>query len=299
MSFSSLVKNELSRINPGNNEYLRAEFDGIIQTGSYSSDGKGIRIVTENAAYARRVYMLIKHVLMTTAQVSCRKNNKLKKHTSFTVFSELSYEKKIFDPAEYRSNDELKKSFLRGAFLSSGSVSDPEKTYHLEIIAKNSEAAAVIMELMNDYDLKSKVIRRKEHFIVYIKEGDNIADFLNIIGAHKSLIELENVRILKDMRNSVNRVVNCETANLDKTVNASVRQIHNIEYIKENIGFDNLSESLRQIAFLRLKHREASLKELGEMLNPPIGKSGVNHRIRKLEEIARKYKIPEDPGGIS
>lgn len=297
MSFSSHVKNELSRINIDNMEYLKAEFEGILLAGNYLSDLNGIRVATENAAFARRVYMLVKRIFGHAPEVTCRKNNRLRKHPVFTVESGLYYEKTGFSPDDYRSDMERVKSFLRGAFLSSGSISDPKKTYHLEINARSREGAVVIMALMEDYGLTPRTIKRKGNFIVYLKEGDNIADFLNIAGAHKSLLELENIRILKEMRNTVNRVVNCETANLDKTVNASLNQIQNIEYIGEFIGMENIPEGLRQAACLRLKHREASLKELGEMLDPPLGKSGVNHRMRKLEDIVKKHKLTRKTKG--
>lgn len=183
-----------------------------------------------------------------------------------------------------------KRAFLRGAFLAGGSVSDPEKTYHLEIAAHYRDFASLIRTIINTYALHSKVIRRKGSMVVYLKEGENIVDFLNIIGAHRALLTLENIRILKEMRNNVNRLVNCETANLDKTVNASVRQISNIKYIQQHIGLETLPENLKEIAVMRLKHTDASLRELGDMLNPPLGKSGVNHRLRKLEKIADDYR---------
>lgn len=194
----------------------------------------------------------------------------------------------------YRIDDKkrcCKKSYLKGAFLSAGSMSDPEKTYHLEIISHHRSLAKEVNDLITYFNLNAKVIKRKGYFVVYLKEGENIVDFLNIIGAHGALLELENVRILKEMRNNVNRIVNCETANLQKTVDASIRQVENIKYIRDNLGFDNLPENLVQIAELRLEYSDASLKELGEMLSPTLGKSGVNHRLRKLDEIAENTRL--------
>lgn len=150
--------------------------------------------------------------------------------------------------------------------------------------------ATEVSDLMDSFKLHSKVTKRKGNYVVYLKEGENIVDFLNIIGAHSALLELENIRILKEMRNNVNRIVNCETANLQKTVDASVRQVENINYIKEHLGFDKLPENLREIAKMRLAYSDATLKELGEMLNPPLGKSGVNHRLRKLDKIAESLR---------
>ena len=167
-----------------------------------------------------------------------------------------------------------------------GSASDPGKSYHLEITCKTGSGAAYIAGVMGAFGLSPGTMCRNEQFVAYIKEGEGIVDFLNVVGAHSALMSFENVRILKDMRNSVNRIVNCETANLDKTLNASVRQIRSINYISEHIGIENLEPGLREIARLRLENSEISLVELGQLLDPPLSKSGVNHRLRKLEEIA-------------
>lgn len=162
--------------------------------------------------------------------------------------------------------------------------------YHLEIINHKKKSAVETSEIINGFGLHAKIIRRKGTYVTYLKEGENIVDFLNIIGAHKALMELENVRILKEMRNNVNRIVNCETANLDKTVNASLRQVDNIKFIQKFIGFDNLPKNLKDIAELRVLYCDLNLTELGEKLNPPLGKSGVNHRLRKLDEIAENVR---------
>lgn len=154
----------------------------------------------------------------------------------------------------------------------------------------DSDYALDLSKLINGYGLNSKVIQRKSSFIVYIKEGEQIVDLLNIIGAHSSLLELENIRIMKEMRNNVNRLVNCETANLSKTVNAAVRQMESIKLIQKEIGLNRLPENLRDIAELRLNYPDESLKELGEMLNPKVGKSGVNHRLRRIEKIADELR---------
>jgi len=297
LSFCSRVKNELSRINKNKKCCLEAELSAIISVNSLpdskKSEKSSIKIVTENAAFARRTFSLIKELSGICPKVVCRKSQKLKKHTTFilTIQNGREIEQKYRRKFEFiKTRECCKRAFLRGAFLAAGSISDPEKTYHLEISVKTLELANKLVELINSYDLNSKIIKRKGYYVVYLKEGDHIVDFLNIIGAHGSLLELENIRILKDMRNNVNRIVNCETANLDKTVTASLRQIKNIEYLRDNFGLDNLPENLRQIAELRLKYSDASLKELGQMLNPPLGKSGVNHRLRKLEQLAEELK---------
>ena len=153
------------------------------------------------------------------------------------------------------------------------------------------EHVARILEIMGIFGIEAKTIERKHNFVVYMKEGAAIVDFLNVVGAHKALMEFENVRILKEMRNSINRQVNCETANIKKTVSAAARQTEDIRYIHDTIGFGNLSENLSQIAKLRLENPDVSLKELGQMLEPPIGKSGVNHRLRKLSEMAQGLRL--------
>ena len=178
------------------------------------------------------------------------------------------------------------RAFLRGAFLAGGSVSDPLKTYHFEISCSSNEKALQLLQLMAQFDIEGKSILRKRHYIVYIKEGAQIVDMLNVMGAHHSLMEMENVRILKEMRNTVNRRVNCETANINKTVSAAVKQVEDITLIRDSIGFSQLSEGLREIAQLRLDYPEATLTELGRMLSAPVGKSGVNHRLRKLSMMA-------------
>lgn len=181
---------------------------------------------------------------------------------------------------------EAKRAFIRGTFLSCGSVTDPEKSYHLEFVLHDPEEAELITNLLAGFGIEARRITRKGHPIVYLKESAAISDVLNICGAHVSLMKLENDRIMKDMRNAINRKVNCETANLDKTVDAANRQLHEIELIQQSIGLENLPDHLREIALVRLENPEASLIELGQLLNPPVGKSGVNHRLRKLGEIA-------------
>lgn len=174
--------------------------------------------------------------------------------------------------------------------MTSGSVSNPQKGYHLEIVCDNEERAALAEKIMADLGVESRRIARKKYSVCYIKDGTMIVDMLNIMGAHISLMNMENVRILKDISNNVNRRVNCEAANLNKTVSAAVRQIQDINYVIEKKGMAYFPENLRRLAEIRLEEPDASLKELGEMMNPPIGKSGVNHRLRKISEIAEDLR---------
>ena len=179
-----------------------------------------------------------------------------------------------------------KKSLLRGAFLSGGSVSDPSRSYHMEVVCGSEEAAEEVKEIAASFEVESRIVRRKNSFVVYIKESDDIVTMLSIFEAPGALMDMENARIYKDMRNSVNRRVNCETANIRKTVGAAVRQVRDIEYIRDKRGFGFLEDALREMAEVRLEHPDSALKELGNFLDPPVGKSGVNHRLRRLSLIA-------------
>jgi len=315
MSFSSTVKNELCRLENLNDCCLFSELAATLCLNGSASivpgSGTNIRITTENAAFARRIYSNIRKLYGIYPEVTIRKSKKLKKHVSYMLFITTAIGSvKLLELAgvTVKADTEgqapeivlsgrnslkyqcCRKAFLRGAFLAGGSISDPEKTYHLELTSRTRLQAQQLSRILGTFKLKARIIMRKGSFVTYLKEGENIVDFLNIIGAHSALMELENVRILKGMRNTVNRIVNCETANLEKTVNASIRQVENIKYIAENIGFDTLPESLRDIAELRLEYNDANLVELGQLLTPPIGKSGVNHRLRKLDQIAEKHK---------
>lgn len=189
-------------------------------------------------------------------------------------------------PSQVIQKECCKKSFIRGMFLAAGSVNDPNKAYHFEIVVHNREMAEVVKDVINSFQMDAKIVKRKKYYVVYLKEGSMIVDILNVMEAYVGLMDMENVRILKDMRNDINRRVNCETANIKKTVSAARRQIEDIEYIEMTKGLKFLNDSLRELAELRLEEPDANLSELGEMLNPPVSKSGVNHRLRKISNIA-------------
>lgn len=253
------------------------------------------RIATENAAFARRVYNLIRWIFGVQPEIIVKKNHRRKTRASYYVRfdADALANAGAAGPGclqKFVKKKCCKKAALRGAFLAGGSVADPEKLYHLEIYCKKVEHANFFYEIMAYFNLNPKVTERTDYNVVYLKDSERIADFLNATGAHRALLSLENTRILKGVRNSVNRAVNCETANLEKTVNASLRQNANIAYINEMIGFDALPENLREIAALRSGNREISLRELGLLLSPPLGKSGVNHRLRKLDAIAEQIR---------
>lgn len=205
---------------------------------------------------------------------------------SFSGEIKNELEKKTFPKSSARA-------FLRDAFLETGSMSNPEKGYHLEFVCEDERHAQKLIETMQKYEITAKTVLRKRYTIVYIKESEDIVKLLNVMGAHNCLMNLENLRILKDMRNAINRQVNCETANISKTVSAANKQIADIVYLKEHYGLDNLSENLREMAEIRLEYPDATLKELGGYLVPPVGKSGVNHRLRKLSELADSIKGKE------
>ncbi|SHF38289.1 MULTISPECIES: DNA-binding protein WhiA [Caloramator] len=314
MSFSSVAKSELCRIQDEKSCCQLAELSAIMKmSGTIQINGKnglGLRVTTENPAIARRIFSLLKNIFGVHTDIMVKKNSTFKKNNIYMLLitPEMGAKDILLKTGILKQHSDgtlgiyhkihpeiIKKSccrraYVRGAFLGGGSISNPEKTYHLEFVTNSLEYAEDLMKLINSYNLTSKVIQRKSNFVVYLKEGEQIIDLLNIIGAHNALLELENVRIYKEMRNNVNRLVNCETANLNKTVDAAVRQIESINFIKEKVGLKKLPPNLREIAELRLNFPDVSLKELGQMLNPPIGKSGVNHRLRKIEKIAEELK---------
>lgn len=314
MSFSSTTKNELSRIPLNDDCCALAELAALVRmNGTIQIMGMkkiNLKFATENAAIARRIFSILKTKYNSDVEVMVRRNRQLKKNNNYLiVVNDKNVSKQILEDVGFINEDNsnifnpeyklpknikakrcCRRSYIRGAFLGGGSISNPEKTYHLEFVTNEEAHAKDLSKIINSFKLHSKIVLRKEHFVVYIKEGEQIVDLLNIIGAHQALLKLEDIRVLKDVRNNINRLVNCETANLGKTINASVRQIDQIELIKNRMGLDKLSNNLREIAELRLENSDATLTEIGMMLNPPIGKSGVNHRFRKLEEIAEELR---------
>lgn len=310
MSFSGDIKEELSGLPSGGRHCRLAETAAILSLCGKivitENNCYCVKIQTENLPVARKYFTLLRKAFNIKAEVSVRKSREIR---SYSVVVKKDREARrllrdtyLLDPdgniSECMSlihNQLLKqnccrRAFIRGAFLAAGSVSDPEKSYHFEIVCASEAKAAQLRELFVQYEIDAKIVVRKKHYVVYVKEGSQIVDLLGIMGAHVSLMQLENVRIVKEMRNSVNRKVNCETANLNKTVSTAVRQIEDIHYIESEIGLHELTEGLEEIARLRLNHPDASLKELGDMLSPKVGKSGVNHRLRKLSLIAEQLR---------
>ncbi|MEH6937767.1 DNA-binding protein WhiA [Bacillus sp. JJ664] len=311
MSFASETKKELTTIEI-KDCCSKSELSSLIRmNGSLSIANRQfiVDVVTENAAIARRIYVLIKRVYDVDVELLVRKKMRLKKNNVYIV--------RIKEEAKHILNDlyitgegftftneiakELiekkccKRSYLRGAFLAGGSVNNPEtSSYHLEIFSLYKEHTEAICRLMNEFGLNAKTLERRKGYITYLKEAEKITEFLNIVGAHSALLRFEDIRIVRDMRNSVNRLVNCETANLNKTISAAFRQIENIKYIQSSVGLDILPPKLREIAELRVEYEDVTLKELGEMVSSgSISKSGINHRLRKIDEIADKLRAGE------
>lgn len=311
MSFASETKKELTNIEV-KDCCANAELSALIRMNgslSFSNQTLVVNIQTENAAIARRIYTLIKKGYDTPVELLVRKKMRLKKNNVYIVRIKEDTKKILenlkilgegFTFIHNISEDLIKKkccrrSYLRGAFLAGGSVNNPEtSSYHLEIFSLYAEHNEALSELMNTFGLNSKTLERKKGFITYLKEAEKITEFLNIVGAHNSLLRFEDVRIVRDMRNSVNRLVNCETANLNKTIGAALRQVENIKFIEKHVGLGVLPDKLREIAELRVTYQDVTLKELGEMVSGgTISKSGINHRLRKIDQIAEKIRAGE------
>lgn len=304
MSFASETKKELTQVETDDNS-LKAEVSALIRMNgalSFANRQLSLDVQTENAAIARRLYIIVKKLYPYNVELLVRKKMKLKKNNVYICrvrdgARELLTDLRIISD-DFQFNNIISKelipknsqrrAYLRGAFLAGGSVNNPEtSSYHLEVYSLYKEHGEALARLMNFYDLNAKTIERKKGFVTYLKEAEKISDFLNLVGAHQAMLKFEDVRIIRDMRNSVNRIVNCETANLNKTIGAALRQVDNIRFIDNAIGLDQLPEKLREIARLRVEYQDVTLKELGEMVSTGVvSKSGVNHRLRKIDEIA-------------
>lgn len=313
MSFSIKVKNELANHISNATHCRIAELAALISMcGSVIIDENNnykIRIKTETQPTAEKIKKLLWKTFKVDVDISTRENAYSKVGRTYTLLvgdhqqalKILQATKLINENNEIGENfsitnnivimkDCCKRAFIRGAFMAAGSISDPNKSYHFEIKCNSEKKAKQLIELLENYNIDGKMVARKGGYVVYIKEGEGIVDVLNVMEAHVSLIEMENVRILKGMSNYYNRQVNCETANIKKTVATSVRQIDDIDFIIQNKGIDYLPEKLQDIAWVRKENPDASLQELGEMLDPPLGKSGVNHRLRKICQIAQELR---------
>lgn len=313
MSFSAEIKNELARVDIDKKCCMLAEIAGFIRmcgTVKFSGGGRlDLKLATENPAIARLFVKRIKSYFGVGTDLQIGQSSLLKSGHVYelSIGSQEGAEQILRETGILRvkegcnyfpddiSSDLVKtkccrRSYLRGAFMGAGTISDPEKAYHLELVCNSEKLAGDLKRTINSFGLKSKTVVRRNSHIVYLKEGEQISDFLAVLGAHSHLLEFENVRIVKELRNKTNRIVNCENANLDKTINSAARQIADIKLIDSIRGINTLPDKLREAALLRLQNPEASLTELAEMSDPPLKKSGINHRFRKIEEIAQKLK---------
>ena len=279
MSFSSEVKKELVRLVPPARHCRLSELSALVSMSGVVKDGSWWRD-EENSYADEKMDRLAELLSVTPVDEAALRALKL---------SSVVDGRYVADPILTESSC-CKQAYVRGAFLACGSLTDPEKGYHFEIACDNRKHAEYLMRILTAFSLHPKTVERKRYHVVYIKESQEISDLLNLMGAHHALMDMENVRILKDMKNRVNRRVNCETANLNKTVSAAVRQIEDITYIRDTRGLSALPKNLQQLAELRLSEPDITLAELGERLDPPLGKSGVNHRLRKISEIADELR---------
>ena len=311
MSFSGKVKEELagqlSLARHCQVAELAALLCGCGRVEKMSDGNRKLWIQTENEAVARKSFTLLRKTFNIETAIVIREGSHLKRGKVYLVeVADPVRTEEVLQGTKLSVDNETgllemdnslvvqmnccKRAFIRGTFLSSGSISDPEKGYHLEIVCSTMERAEQIQSIMKEFELDARIVTRKKNQVVYLKEGSQIVDFLGVVEAGSALMNLENIRIRKEISNNINRKVNCETANIGKTVSAAVKQIEDIRYIETHVGFSQLTEELEETAVCRLRYPEATLKELGEMMSPPVGKSGVNHRLRKLGRIADELR---------
>lgn len=310
MTYAAQVKKELTTLEV-HKEHAKAELAALIRMNgvvNLQNQKFILNVQTENAAIARRMYSLLKEHYAVESELIVRKKMKLKKNNVYIVrlksgtsrvLSDLDIMDGLFFHShvakDIKMNNQKIRSYLRGAFLAGGSINNPETSgYHLEVYSNYEDHNQDLQEMMNTFDLNAKIVQRRNGYVVYLKEAEKISEFLVIIGALNSMLHFEDVRIVKDMRNSVNRIVNCENANLSKVITAAGKQQEAILFIEQYAGLDVLPDKLREIALLRLAYPESSLNEIGEKVQgDPISKSAVNHRLRKIVEIAQKMQSGE------
>lgn len=314
MSFSGQIREELSKNTNTARHCQIAELAAMIQYGgmlTLQNDGSCLlKIQTENKYVARKCVSLWKKAFHLSADILVRRSIHPKGGMIYIIKTDFQpliqkcmdmlkislldmAEKEIncLTDARLIKNSCCKRAFLRGAYLMNGSMSDPNKSYHLELVCNDESHAKQLIDLLHDFGLDAKYVMRKKYYVVYIKEGENISEFLSVVEAHQGMMEFENTRIVKDMRGMVNRKVNCEIANINKTVSAATRQVNDIKLIEAHGGIEQLPDQLVEMAYVRLENPQSSLEELGKLLNPPVGKSGVNHRLRKISEYAKELKV--------
>ena len=280
MSFSTELKEEISKLdNLSNKEAVKYELIGYLISSNISEDKNNIKFSTENEYNINRFSRLLNNMEIHNYDIAVQGN-------LFVITVNKNILKNI--EAIENLNAEQIKWLIRGTYLGSGSINNPEKKYHVEIGISKKNDAEIIIEYLKKYDIKSNLTEKNGEYTIYLKDGEKISKFLALIGANKAVLKFEEIRVQREMNNKINRIVNCETANLNKTINASIEQIEAIKKLKSNKKFEKLDDSLKEIAELRLKNPNASLIELGKMLKQPVGKSGVNYRLKKIMEIANE-----------
>ncbi len=278
MSFSSEVKTELSKINNlKNKQEVLAEFLGYLSTANVNKSKICSRFSTSNQYNINRFSKLLSNVNINNYKIEIQGKNYI-----ITFNNSISISKEYIEINTEQNN--LKKAYIRGAFMGGGSINEPKNKYHLEIVFENYDTANLCKEMIEINGIKIKILNKEKNTLLYIKEGEEISKFLALIGANAAVLKFEEIRVVRDMKNNVNRIVNCETANLNKTINTSVLQINTIKQLKKQGKFNSLPDDLKEIANLRLENPNATLDELGNMLKKPIGKSTVSHRFKRLKE---------------
>ncbi len=306
MSFTLKIKREICKKSPQDRQTAVAELLGIICFGAYIKNNS-LNVKIENAFVAKRIFSLVKECFAVTPVIRASENEKkniyfveiAKGYEAIDLLAELGLVKNSHEMKNFVSfsindafvpDENTKLALLRGAFLLAGSCGSPEKGYHLEFATNKVRLCRELIRILDSFEIYAKQIQRGSNYVVYVKDSDKISDFLGGIGAVGAMEELQDTVIVKEIKNNINRIANCEAANLEKTMNVGFKQADAIEKIRDNIGLDSLESSLKEIALLRLENKSASLKELGEMLSKPLSKSGVNHKLKKLEEIADSIK---------
>lgn len=305
MSFTSIVKNEVSKLETIDSENI-SELSALVRNiGEFKEN---IKITTENASVARRIYQLVKNIYDINPKVSVRKGYNFSKTFLYVIeikqkIHSILNDLSILDEFEYLSvpksyvvdDMELTRAYLRGLFLAVGSVNDPKKSrYHLEFLVDDKEYAEFVSKLLNSFDLNSKILKRENKYMIYMKEAEKIGDFLRIINASNAVMYYEDIRIYRDHKNMTNRLNNCEQANVDKIIHTANEQIKEIELLEEADVFELLDEKVKEVAYYRKKYPEVSLVELSEIISMETGtkitKSGLHHRFRKIKDLANKIK---------
>lgn len=295
MSFSGQMKIELAKIVPQARHCQLAELAALYKfcNKEISQNPPIIVLSSENEIVIQKCFTLLKKTFNMYKDFSIYEDVGEKRGATFKLEirdTDVSLIEDTLSQSIISLKSCCRRAYIRGAFIATGSISDPEKSYHLEYVCQTMDDADFLVKELASFDIEAKIIQRKKYYVVYVKDGTQIVDVLNVMGAHMALMDFENARIVKEVRNSVNRKINCELANIGKTVSAAQKQIEDIKILVGSDKYRSIPDNLKEIAELRLKYQEATLKELGELLSEPLGKSGVNHRLRKLSELAEAIK---------